>query len=171
MLNMKTYTKKNFKYWTAKKLNKHSLTIYKSIIILMALFTLWAYINREVNKGGLVDPRVSHVVHQVMASEGLRKESTRSWKMYQYIRFVESNNGTKGLAVTCKNKGKINEVGFRALSGYCFNNERDQETTVMQYIESRLNSGWTESEILCFYNSGKKLSTCPYSLGDLSNAN
>lgn len=66
---MKTYIKHNFKYWTAKKLNKHSLTIYKSIIILMALFTLWAYINRQVNKGGLVDPRVSHVVTQVMASE------------------------------------------------------------------------------------------------------
>lgn len=65
----KQYIKHNFKYWTAKKLNKHSLTIYKSIIIIMALFTLWAYINRQVNKGGLIDPRVSHVVPQVMASE------------------------------------------------------------------------------------------------------
>ncbi len=166
----KQYIKHNFKYWTAKKLNKHSLTIYKSIIILMALFTLWAYINRQVNKEGLIDPRVSHVVTQVYASE-LRKEDTKAWKMYQYIRFVESNNGTKGLAVTCKNKGKANEVGFRALSGYCFNNERDQETTVMQYIEGRLNSGWTENEVYCFYNAGRKVDGCAYSKGDLKNAN
>lgn len=62
------YIKKSPK-WTIKKVSKHSLTIYKSIIILMALFTLWAYINRQVNKGGLVDPRVSHAVPQVMASE------------------------------------------------------------------------------------------------------
>ena len=62
------YIKKSPK-WTIKKVSKHSLTIYKSIIILMALFTLWAYINRQVNKEGLIDPRVSHVVPQVMASE------------------------------------------------------------------------------------------------------
>lgn len=167
----KTYIKRNFKYWTVKKLNKHSMKFWYFLIACMALVTVWAVINRQVNKGGLISPLVTNVVHPVYAKEELRKESTKAWKMYQYIRWVESNNGTKGLAVTCKNKGKINEVGFRALSGYCFNNERDQETTVMQYIESRLNSGWTEAEVYCFYNSGKKVNGCAYSRGDLSNAN
>lgn len=166
----KTYIKRNFKYWTVKKLNKHSMKFWYFLIACMALVTVWAVINRQVNKGELISPLVS-IVEPVYAKEELRKESTRSWKMYQYIRWVESNNGTKGLAVTCKNKGKVNEVGFRALSGYCFNNERDQETTVMQYIEIRLNSGWTEAEVYCFYNSGRKVNGCAYSRGDLLNAN
>lgn len=166
----KTYIKRNFKYWTAKKLNKHSMKIWYFVAVCMALVTAWAYINRQVNKGGLISPLVS-IVEPVYAKEELRKESTISWKMYQYIRWVESNNGTKGLAVTCKNKGKVNEVGFRALSGYCFNNERDQETTVMQYIESRLNSGWTEAEVLCYWNGFGKVDGCPYSRMDLKNSN
>lgn len=167
----RVYIKKSHRYWTAKKLNKHSQKIWITIIALMALVTVWAVINREVNKVGLVSPLVNlpHV-NQVQASE-LRKEDTKPWKMYQKIRWVESNNGTKGLAVTCKNKGKINEIGFRALQGYCFNNERDQETTIMQYIEYKLNRGWTESEVYCFFNTGKKTKTCPYALNDLSNAN
>lgn len=169
-MKKQTYLKKNHAYWLAKKLNKHSLKFWYFLIACMALVTVWAVINRQVNKGGLISPLVS-IVEPVYAKEELRKESTISWKMYQYIRWVESNNGTKGLAVTCKNKGKVNEVGFRALSGYCFNNERDQETTVMQYIESRLNLGWTEAEVYCFYNSGRKVNGCAYSRGDLLNAN
>lgn len=62
------YIKKSPK-WTIKKVSKHSLTIYKSIIILMALFTLWAYINRQVNKGKLISPLVNITVPQVQASE------------------------------------------------------------------------------------------------------
>lgn len=166
----RTYIKKSHKYWNMKKINKHSRKIWYFVAVLMALITVWAVINRQVNKGELISPLVS-IVEPVYAKEELRKESTKAWKMYQYIRWVESNNGTKGLAVTCANKGKINEVGFRALSGYCFNNERDQETTVMQYIETRLNNGWTEAEVYCFYNSGKKVNGCAYSRGDLLNSN
>lgn len=68
-MKKQTYLKKNHAYWTAKKLNKYSMKIWYFIIACMALVTVWAVINRQVNKGGLVDPRVSHVVTQVMASE------------------------------------------------------------------------------------------------------
>lgn len=64
-----TYIKRNLKYWTVKKLNKHSMKFWYFLIACMALITVWAVINRQVNKGGLVDPRVSHVVTQVMANE------------------------------------------------------------------------------------------------------
>jgi len=65
-----TYKKTNFRYWTAKKLNKHSMKIWYSIIAIMALVTAWAVINREVNKNPLISPLVSlpHV-NQVQASE------------------------------------------------------------------------------------------------------
>lgn len=166
----KTYIKRNFKYWTAKKLNKHSMKIWYFVAVCMALVTVWAVINRQVNSGELVSPLVTNVVSPVYAKEELRKESTKAWKVYQWIRKVESTYGTQGLAVTCAKKGKFNEVGFRALQGYCFNNERDQETTLMQYIESKLNNGWTEDEVKCFYNGFGKVDGCYYSREDLINS-
>ena len=56
------------------------------LIACMALVTVWAVINRQVNKGGLVDPRVSHVVTQVMASETISCENPKGYlacKAYQ----------------------------------------------------------------------------------------
>lgn len=170
---MKTYTKKNLKYWTAKKLNKHSLNIWYFIAFLMIVFMFYGLLcklGEQYNSGKLVSPLVSNPVTQVYASE-LKKEDTKAWKIYQYIRWVESNNGTKGLAVTCKSKNGVNEIGYLPVKGFCFKSEWDQELTVMQYIEKRLNNGWTEDQVKCFYNSGSKLSTCAYSRGDLSNAN
>ena len=139
----------------------------------MALFTLWAYINRQVNKGGLVDPRVSHVVPQVMASETneIKKEDTKAWKMYQQIRINESSQGTRGLAVTCKNKGMHNDTGWKALEGFCFKSQFEEELTIMQYIEKRLNNGWTQDQVYCYFNSGSIVDGCYYSRGELSKAN
>ena len=65
----KQYIKRNFKYWTFKKLNKHSLKIWYTVAVCMALVTVWAVINRQVNKGGLVSPLVTNPVTPVYASE------------------------------------------------------------------------------------------------------
>lgn len=165
------YKKRNFKYWTAKKLNKYSMQIWMGIIILMSLFTLWALARHYTDSLPKADPRVS-MIPQVQASEvELRKESTRAWRLYQKIRWNESNNGTRGLAVTCKGKGEINEIGWLPYKGFCFKSDWEQELTAMQYIEKKLNNGWTEDSVLCYWNTGKVLSTCPYSRGDLKNAN
>jgi len=165
------YLKQNFRFWSVKKINKYSEKIWYSVIILMTLTVLWALARNYTDNLPKADPRVS-MIPQVQASEvELRKEDTKAWKMYQRIRWVESNNGTKGLAVTCKNKGMINETGYRALQGFCFKSDWDQELTIMQYIEKRLNAGWTQNEVYCFFNTGKKLLSCAYSNGDLANAN
>lgn len=164
------YLKKNFKFWTVKKLDKHSLNIWYLIYILMSLVLLWALINKAVNSASLISPVALYIPKPVYASE-LKKEDTRAWKLYQRIRWIESNNGTKGLAVTCKNKGGFNEVGYLPYKGFCFKSEWEQELTTMQYIENKLNNGWTENNILCFWNTGKRLSSCAYSNGDLKNAN
>ena len=172
MLNMKTYTKKNFKYWTAKKLNKHSKTIWLGIAVLIVWFIFYGLLfklGEQYNSGKLVSPLTGIMVTQVYASE-LRKEDTKAWKMYQWMRKVESSYGTQGLAVTCKKKGMINEVGWGGTKGICFKSEWDQELTTMQYIEKRLNQGWTESQVKCYWNTGTKLSNCAYSLEDLANA-
>lgn len=164
------YIKKKFSYWTVKKLNKYSMRIWYLIALSMALVTAWAVINRQVNKNPLISPLTSIVVAPVYANE-IPKESTKAWKIYQWMRKVESSYGTQGLAVTCAKKGMINHVGFKALQGYCFKSEWDQELTTMQYIEKRLNSGWTEDEVKCYWNGFGKVDGCHYSREELSKAN
>lgn len=67
----KQYIKSNFKYWTAKKLNKYSMRIWYSIAILMGIVVAWAVINNIVNSGDLVSPAVkeSFTVKQLEAKE------------------------------------------------------------------------------------------------------
>lgn len=64
----RTYLKKSFRYWTVKKLNKHSMKFWYFLIACMALVTVWAVINRQVNKGGLVSPLVN-IVEPIYAKE------------------------------------------------------------------------------------------------------
>lgn len=113
-------------------------------------------------------------VEKVEAKEStiIDKTTTKSWEIYQLIRRYESSNGTKGLAVTCKNKGMINEVGWRAHERFCFTSEEAQEITIIQYFQKRLNVlGWTVSEAMCYYNTGKRQPSCAYSIGNLVEAN
>jgi hypothetical protein len=128
------------------------------------------------------DPSGCHAEPIVIASPVMAKEpeastiidktTTKSWEIYQLIRRYESSNGTKGLAVTCKNKGMVNEVGWKAHQRYCFRSEEEQEITIMQYFQKRLNVlGWTVSEAMCYYNTGKKQKSCAYSIGNLVEAN
>lgn len=66
------YVKRDTKFWTFKRVNKHSMKIWKTIIVLMALIVLWAVINKWVNRNPLVDPRCPssfNPVSQVMAKE------------------------------------------------------------------------------------------------------
>lgn len=64
---MRTYVKKS-KYWLFRKANRHSMKIWKSILILMGLVVLYALISRYVNRMPLISPLVSGPV-QVKAKE------------------------------------------------------------------------------------------------------
>jgi len=161
----RSYRKLNKAYWYG---DHHSWKYV--IIILMALFTVWALINFWNNQNPLVSPVVINPVKQVYANE-IRKEDTKSWKLYQLVRRYESNYGTMGLAVTCKNKGMVNEVGYLPVKGFCFNNQSEQELTVIQWFQKRLNGGMSIETALCLYNTGIKQPSCAYSIGLLSEAN
>jgi len=53
-------------------------------------------------------------------------------------RWYESQNGTKGLALTCKDKGLSNEYGYRASKGFCFNNHEEATETVKNWFIEKL---------------------------------
>jgi len=151
---MRTYVKKS-KYWLFRKANKHSMKLWKIVIILMAIFVAWAVINKWANKGPLVDPRCPAgfgKVEQVQASEN-PEPIKRLNVLYNFVRHHESNGGTKGLAVTCKNKGKINEIGYLLTPGHCFNNATDQEVTFKKWMSKRLNSGMSVQDALIIYTN------------------
>jgi len=137
-------------------------------LLILAGLLIWANIAKEQSKP-LISP-IAVGVMPVYANE-IRKEDTKSWRLYQLVRRYESNNGTMGLAVTCSKIGKINEVGYLPVKGFCFDSESDQEITVMRWFQKKLNNGWTIEEALCQYNTGKKQPSCAYSIGKLSEAN
>jgi hypothetical protein len=163
----RSYRKLNRKYWYEKSTGHYP---WKWFVIFMALFVIWALINNCVHKTPLVSPVVLNPVKNVYANE-IRKEDTKSWKLYQLVRKYESNYGTMGLAVTCKNKGMINEVGYLPFKGFCFKSEGDQELTVMQWFQKRLNGGMSVETAMCLYNTGRLQKSCAYSIGNLSEAN
>lgn len=66
---MRTYVKKNHKFWNMKKINSHSVTVWKVILTLMALMVIWAVINKWVNRNPLISPLVLNPVKQVQAKE------------------------------------------------------------------------------------------------------
>ena len=170
---MKTYTKKNFKYWTAKKLNKHSMTIWLGIAAFIVWFMFYALlfkIGEQMNSGKLISPLTGIKVTQVYANE-IPKEKTRWFRLYKFVRWVESNDGTKGLASTCKYKGMVNSIGYRALEGFCFNSQEEEEITFSNWVNKRWNNGMTERALLCQYNTGRATEHCPYVNNDLKNAN
>lgn len=147
------YVKRDKKYWTLKRINKHSMKLWKVIVILMAIFVAWALINKWANRGPLVDPRCPasfNPVKQVQASE---EPINRLNVLYHFVRHNESNGGTKGLAVTCAKKGKINEIGYLLTPGYCFNNSTDQEVTFKKWMGERLNAGMSIQDALILYTN------------------
>jgi len=153
--------------------------IYVLLAFMLGMLTIGAFISiyngfKSINSN---EPMLSPVVPEnllvktVYAAE-IKKEDTRWWKMYQIIRFRESNYGTKGLAVTCKKKGMINDVGYLPVKGYCFKSEWDQENTVANWINKRANyDGLTEKELYCVWNGAGKTENCHYANGRLDLAN
>ena len=79
------------------------------------------------------------------------------------IHILESNNGTKGLAVACKNKGMHNEVGYSVSSGFCFKDESTELLTLKNWFTKRLATGRTVADCMCEYNLGTVgLVNCAY---------
>ena len=104
-------------------------------------------------------------------STTIPKQETRWWRLYQLVRFQESNYGTKGLAATCREQGKWNEIGWLPVKGFCFQTEGDQEMTFANWITKNITfGGLTESAALCRYNTGFAYKTCAYSRGELAKA-
>lgn len=68
----KTYLKKSHIYWTAKKLNKHSLNVWyfiANIIIWTIFYSLLFKLGEQYNSGKLISPLTGIKVTQVYASE------------------------------------------------------------------------------------------------------
>lgn len=75
--------------------------------------------------------------------------------LYQKVRFKESTNGLYGLAKTCKEKGMVNEIGWKPGSGYCFKTVEQQETAFKNWMDKYINKkGWSVSRALSYYSGG-----------------
>lgn len=85
-----------------------------------------------------------------------KKHGEIIWRIYQH-------ESTFGKNDSCREYGKFNGFGFMQNSRQwlCFDRFNDAVTAVEMWIEDH--SDMSLAEMLCFYNTGKKLSSCGYS--------
>jgi len=102
-------------------------------------------------------------------------KGSRTDAIFDVIHYNESNYGKApaGHHMDCRARGKVNEWGWfpGGDRDFCFNSFEEGAITIKQWITKRINLGWSNSKILCFYNTGNQINTCAYALGNLSDAN
>ena len=122
---MRTYVKKNHKYWNMKKISKHSGKVWRVLIILMSLFVIYALTSRWVNRDPLVSPVVLNPVTQVMASEFISCENPKgylecqvyagkiTWAQHDRIaKIIQCESKWNPDAVNTKNKNGSYDMGL-----------------------------------------------------------
>ena len=99
-----------------------------------------------------LDGLESLVVGKVYANE-IKKEDTNWWRIYQRVRWLESNGGTKGLAVTCRRKRMVNSIGYMGEKGFCFSSQAEEELTFARWMTKHITfEGMTEDQALRLYS-------------------
>ncbi len=133
-------------------------SIWTSIFIVLLLASAY----QEYKK-----PLLSPYAGEVMAYEVPAKSSRtlRLEKLYRIVHELESNGGTatKGHHLDCKARGMVNEIGYNALNDYCFPDFHAQISKFMEYMGGIIDKGYTDSQALCYYNTGKAVKLCQYS--------
>lgn len=111
----------------------------------------------EASKSGMIETKTH--------AYAIPKGESRTDKLYNHIHLRESTRGQnpEGLHKTCEAKGMWNELGYLPKPGFCFGNEGEGRITVQRWLQKYINAGWSDNEILCYYNTGiKNLNTCSY---------
>lgn len=93
-------------------------------------------------------------------------------KFWDIVWESESTKGKalKGKHIACRNKGLFNEIGYSPSTNFCFHSKEEAQLFIPYYVSKNCN-GKTLNECLCFWNLGKWVNECPYSNGNLSQAN
>lgn len=130
-------------------------------LLLLAILLLSA--QYQEYKKPLLSPYAGEV--QAYEAPAKDKKTERLEKLYRIVHELESNNGKApaGHHLDCRAIGKVNEIGYNALNEYCFTDFHAQITKFMDYMGKIIDKGYTDSEALCYYNTGKASKLCEYS--------
>lgn len=132
------------------------LLLVAIITVMVATVNILCWMVYSAFKGINQDPIITPLsfVSPAYADE-IPKEQTRWYRLYTRVRRLESSNGTKGLAVTCKKKGKVNEIGYLPVKGYCFPSREAQELEFARWISNHITvQGMSEDKALLHYSAG-----------------
>lgn len=77
------------------------------------------------------------------------------------IRQLESSGGKHD---GCLSKGLINGYGYMQSTYHwkCFDNHDQVRNSVKVWFERHLSNGMSIATAICYYNTGHKVSNCPY---------
>ena len=126
---MRTYVKKDHKYWSMKKINKHSMVFWYTIICLMTMLVVYGAIKASLKATTLISPLViGPVAKPVYASEPEYKVSCENpkgylecqahqgkitWKQYdRFVKIIQCESGWNPDAVNTKNKNGSYDMGL-----------------------------------------------------------
>ena len=84
-------------------------------------------------------------------------------EIFDKIWLLETSRGKAitGWHLQCREINKWNEIGVAPFKK-CFNNKQEGRDFITNYFSTRLNNGWSIAEILCYFNTGIKQSSCSY---------
>jgi hypothetical protein len=121
------------------------------------------------NYFGLLDSKtvyieVSHAQNAPERTELPQDEVLDIKAISDTIWLLESSRGQHNYS-KCEAVGKINGIGW-SIDGTgkytCFNNHEEEMVVLGKWIQDKINKGFSEKELLCYYNTGKVSSTCNY---------
>lgn len=117
----------------------------------------------EASASAMPKPEEQSSVKGIKLASVKAQEPSLIDQLASYIHLAESTRGkaTTGLAVTCRGKGMSNEYGYRALEGFCFDNEAQAIDTVKDWLYRSLQVRGVP-ETLCRYNTGHAVEDCEY---------
>lgn len=88
----------------------------------------------------------------------------RVQELAEYIWNKESTQGLHNYS-QCEAQGKVNGIGYGIPGNgnyICFESHDEEMTALKGWITTKFAQGYSEKELLCTYQSGKRKSTCAY---------
>lgn len=80
----------------------------------------------------------------------IREEKAHVADLVASIYQLESSSGKND---SCKKKQSVNGYGYRP--GTCYNSHETVKNLVTDWVTSMIHQGYSDSELLCYYNLGK----------------
>jgi hypothetical protein len=156
--------KAQFKLFCAKA-NKEIKKLAVAIVLTEFVLAGVVAIVANYNYFGLLDTKTVYIeIARAQEAPKLPQDEVSEVKrIADTIWNLESTRGQHNYS-KCEAIGKTNQIGYGIYNGkyMCFENHAEEMKTLENWIQKKLDSGMTENQLKCLYNTGNKTDSCDY---------